>query len=112
MKRFALLVIASLLIFSGSAFALDEWLVCDPPIPAENVIEYSIIVDGLESIIPIDVHPDSESIDRSWLLNVTAINSANIEIRAINDQGRQGDLVPFVLKAKPQPLQNVQLLRQ
>ena len=79
--------------------ASADWLVCDIP-PAGTVTEYALEIDGQpEVIVPYEEHQGYVK-----LMDVTGVDTATINVWAINSQGRRSDVTgPFVLLSKPLP---------
>ena len=75
----------------------------------DNLNNYIYAVHMLAELIS---ETSKSGTEYSWLLDVSEISSASIEVRAINDQGRRSDPVPFDLKAKPKQSTSIKLIRQ
>ncbi len=102
MKKLILMTLMLLAIVSFvSAANAAEWLACDIPDAAQDVVSYAVIVDSdPEVIVPYLVNLTLNVI---ILWDITALDTAHFEIYAINSQGRRSASAPFDLRAAPLP---------
>jgi len=106
-KKF-LLIILLLLSTLLVSFA-DELLIADIPLESDNVVSVGVTIDGVTTIDPLILTPDGSAV---IIYNITGLGSAEISVWYINDQGRQSDAVPFLLKRHPPIPNGMKILNQ
>ena len=102
-----LIYLSIFIMFTGMANA--EWLACDIPDAAQNVVSYAVYVDlQPEVIVPYRLNAAQDAV---LLIDITDIDSATFRAIAINDQGRRSDFSdPFVLKSAPSALSGYRIV--
>ena len=84
----------------SSSIGAAEVLVCDLPRAEDNVVTLGMDIDGVGTRVPITIITISGN-NYVLIKDITEIGAANFEVWFINDQGRESDHVPFVLKPRP-----------
>ena len=106
-KLLTCLVIIFLVAFGGAAHA--EWLGCDIPDPAQDVVSYSVIVDSQPEVIV--AYQLNTAGDAVLIWDIENLTAAHFEVFAINSQGRRSQTSsPFDLRAKPLPLSGFRIV--